>query len=83
MRYLLALAAFAALATPALADETTGTIVAFDRKANILVMEDKTIWKLSDQTVIPDDLTAGETIKIIFTSAGDDGVKSVDQLERM
>ena len=83
MRYLLALAAFAALATPALADETTGKIVAFDRKANVLVMEDKTIWKLSDQTVIPEDLTAGETIKITFTSAGDDGVKSVDQLERM
>lgn len=83
MRYLLALAAFAALATPALADETTGTIVAFDRKANVLVMEDKTIWKLSDQTVIPEDLVAGETIKIIFTSTGDDGVKSVDQLERL
>lgn len=83
MRYLLALAAFAALASPALADETTGKIVAFDRKANVLVMEDKTIWKLSDQTVIPEDLAAGETIKITFTSAGDDGVKSVDQLERM
>lgn len=82
MRILLAFAAFAALATPALADTTTGTILAFDRKANVLVMNDKTVWQLSAQTVMPEDLEAGEVIKITFTSVGDDGVKSVDMLER-
>ena len=82
MRTLLAFAAFAALATPALADTTTGTILAFDRKANVLVMNDKTVWQLSAQTVMPEDLEAGEVIKITFTSVGDDGVKSVDMLER-
>ena len=83
MRYLLGLAALVALASPVLADETTGTIVAFDRKANIIVMEDKTVWRLSDNTTVPEDLAAGDTIKITFTSSGDEGVKSVDQLERM
>ena len=83
MRYLLTLAAFAALVTPAFADTTTGVVVAFDRKANVLVMDDKTIWQLSKDTVVPDGLLAGDTVKITFTSTGDDGVKSVDQLEKM
>jgi hypothetical protein len=83
MRYLLAFAAFAALATPALADTTTGTIVAFDRVANVIVMEDKTIWQLSADTVVPEGLLAGDSITITFTSLGDDGVKSVDKLEKM
>jgi hypothetical protein len=83
MRLLLAIAAFAALASPALADTTTGTVLAFDRKANVLVMEDKTIWKLTSETVIPDDLVAGENVRITYTSLGDDGIKSVDKLERL
>ena len=83
MRYLLAFAAFAALATPALADSTTGTVVAFDRVANVVVMEDKTIWQLSAETVVPEGLVAGDTITITFTSLGDDGVKSVDVIEKL
>ena len=83
MRLLLAIAAFAALASPALADTTTGTVLAFDRKANVLIMEDKTIWKLTSETVIPDGLVAGENVRITYTSLGDDGIKSVDKLERL
>lgn len=83
MRTLLAAALLAAaVSTPALADETTGTLVAFDRKANVIVMEDKTIWELSAETVLPDDLAAGEIVTIVFTSTGDDGVKSVDEIVR-
>lgn len=79
MRTLLA-AAILAVATPALADTTTGTVLAFDRQADIIVMGDKTIWKLNPDTLIPADLAAGDTITIEFTSTGDDGVKSVDAL---
>ena len=79
MRKLLAVA-FLAAATPAFADTTTGIIVAFDRQADVIVMDDKTIWQLSPTTLIPADLAAGDTITIEFTSAGDDGVRSVDAL---
>ena len=79
MRILFAVALLAA-ATPALADTTTGTIVAFDRQADVIVMGDKTIWQLNPNTLIPADLAAGDTITIEFTSTGDDGVRSVDAL---
>lgn len=71
------------MATPVLADTTSGTVLAYDRVAKILIMEDKTIWRLSDTTVIPENLVAGDTIKITFTSGGDEGVRSVNVLERI
>ena len=83
MRTLLAAAAILAVATPALADETTGTVLAFDRQADIIVMGDKTIWQLNPNTLIPADLAAGDTVKMTFTSTGDDGVASVDMLEKL
>lgn len=82
MRTLLA-ALVLAVATPALADETTGVILAFDRQADVIVMTDKTVWQLNAKTLIPADLAAGDTVKMEFTSAGDDGVISVDKLTKM
>lgn len=82
MRALLAAVVLFA-ATPVLADTTEGTILAFDRQADILVMEDKTIWQLNPNTLIPADLAAGDRVKITFTSFGDDGVRSVDELEKL
>jgi hypothetical protein len=82
MRTLIA-ALLIATAAPAFADTTTGTIVAFDRQADIIVMGDKTIWQLNPDTLIPADLAAGDTVTIEFTSTGDDGVKSVDALKKM
>ena len=82
MRTLL-VAALLAAATPAIADETTGTILAFDRQADLIVMSDKTVWQLNADTLIPADLAAGDTVKMTFTSFGDDGVKSVDSLEKL
>lgn len=75
-------AALLLTALPALADTTTGTILAFDRQADVIVMTDKTIWQLNPKTLIPADLAAGDTVKITFTSLGDDGVASVDALEK-
>ena len=82
MRTITGFAAFLLLAGPALADTTTGTILAFDRQADVLIMTDKTVWQLSPNTMIPADLAAGDMVKITFTSFGDDGVASVDSLEK-
>ena len=71
-----------AAATAARADETTGTILAFDRAADVIVMEDKSIWQLQPTTLIPADLAAGDRITITFTSAGDSGVGKVLSLEK-
>ncbi len=78
MRILIAAAVLAA--TPVFADETTGTVLAFDRQADVIIMDDKTVWQLNPETRIPADLAAGDTITINFTSVGDDGVASVDEL---
>ena len=82
MRTITGFAALLLLAGPALADTTSGTILAFDRQADVLIMTDKTVWQLSPKTLIPADLAAGDTVTISFTSLGDDGVASVDSLEK-
>ena len=61
-------------AAPALADETSGTILAFDRVANILVLDDKTVWSLGEKTEVTSDLMAGDTVKIIYVGGGDAGI---------
>ena len=68
---------------PAHADETTGTILAYDRLANILVLRDRTVWELSPELLVPVDMKAGDRIRIDYTGAGEDGVASVETLERV
>lgn len=84
MRALIA-AAFilAATAVFAATEHTTGTVAAFDRVANVIVMEDKTIWQLNPDTVLPEQLVAGDVVRISFRSSGDDGVIAVDMVERI
>lgn len=75
--------AFAALfvATPALADSVTGTVLAFDRVAQIIVLKDKTVWSLKDVGgSIPDGLEAGDRVTFEFVSAGDSGVGKVNSI---
>ena len=52
MRRLAALLALLALAAPALADETSGTVLAYDRVAMVIVLDDKTVYQLSDKTEV-------------------------------
>ena len=42
-----------ALSAPAFADETTGTILAYDRLANIIVLQDKIILDAGCQNPCP------------------------------
>jgi hypothetical protein len=77
-----ALLALTALSAPAFADETTGTIIAYDRLANVLVLNDKTFWTLGAETLVPADLKAGDAVTLTFASDGDNGAKPATVLVR-
>ena len=68
-------------AAPALADETTGTILAYDRLASRVVLNDRTVWELGT-TLVPADLAAGDVVTIAYNSAGDSGVGKITTLTR-
>ncbi len=76
---LLALAA----AAPASADETTGRILAYDRLANVLVMADRTVWTLPADLLVPADMEAGDRVRMVYGTAGEDGVTRMNSLTRI
>ncbi len=81
MRHLTALL-FLALASPALADETSGEILAYDRVANVIVLSDKTVYQLSDKTQVSEDLLAGDAVTIVYVGGGDAGIGAVTSVLR-
>ncbi|MEH6725346.1 MAG: hypothetical protein V7703_04240 [Hyphomicrobiales bacterium] len=61
-------------ASTSYADTFKGTVVAFDRKANVVVIDDKSVFNFEGQEAqIPDDLKAGDMIEIEGEGEGDDG----------
>jgi hypothetical protein len=70
------------LATSAQADEVTGDVLAFDRVASVIVMEDKSVFTVPNPEVIPADLQAGETVTIVFKTEGENGLTSVQSITR-
>ncbi|WP_386683516.1 hypothetical protein [Loktanella sp. R86503] len=74
MRHLLISAALTAIALPAFADDTTGTVVAYDRVSNVIVLQDRSIWEIPADFPLPADLVAGDRILIDYQSNGDNGV---------
>lgn len=83
MRNLLFSAALSLVAVPAFADQTEGLILAFDRQANTIVLTDHTVWRLPSDLAIPVDLSQGDRVYIEFTSDGDNGVKAINELQRL
>ena len=78
----LAVLCIAALpALPALAETTEGTVLAFDRLAGRLVLDDKTVWSLG-KALVPADLAAGDTVTIDYVAGGDEGIRSVTSVKR-
>ena len=69
-------------AAPAFADETAGTVLAYDRVAKIVVLDDKTIWPVGEATEVTADLVAGDKVKIIYVGGGDAGVASITSILR-
>ncbi|MDQ2091659.1 hypothetical protein [Marimonas arenosa] len=82
MRILLA-SALLAVATPVMADETTGTVLAFDRVAGIVVLTDKTVYSLELLGEVPvENLVAGDMVTIDFESIGEDGIDKINAITR-
>lgn len=60
------------------ADVVEGTVLAFDRKANVIVLKDKTVWSLAVlEGALPEKLKAGDRIEIRYDSNEDDGLKAI------
>ncbi|AKI01994.1 hypothetical protein IMCC20628_03302 [Hoeflea sp. IMCC20628] len=66
------------LASPALADSTSGVVVAYDRVDHVLILDDKTVWDLTPAgDLVPEGLRAGDNVTIDYDSAGDSGVGKI------
>jgi len=66
------------LASPALADSTSGVVIAFDRVDHVLILDDKTVWDPSPAgDLVPEGLRAGDQVTIEYNSAGDSGVGKI------
>ena len=62
-------------------DIVEGTILAFDRKANVLVFTDKTVWPLEKlESPAPASLNAGDRVRIQYDSNEDDGVTAIHSI---
>ena len=88
-RTLLATATFAivfaapliASTATALADETSGVVVAHDRVAHRVIMEDRAIYQYDPaKTVLPRAILAGDTIRIDYRG-GEDGIEAINSIE--
>ena len=79
----LAILALTLTATPALADEMTGEILAYDRLANLIVMRDRTIYELPGELAVPADLQSGDRVRIDFAPGGEDGFGEIRSVERV
>ncbi|AAV93796.1 hypothetical protein KQ247_11045 [Ruegeria pomeroyi] len=82
MRSLLFAATLFAAATPVLADEVTGIILAYDRVDGRIVLEDKTVWSLEFVEEIPEGLAVGDEVRIVFEAAGEDGITKINAIHQ-
>jgi len=78
------IAAFLLLAaTPALADQTSGTVASFDPAKNWLKFTDHTVWMLPASVVMPEDVQPGDRLQIIYLTNSDNGWQSIQSITRM
>lgn len=83
MRICLAAALAASIAFPALADETEGHVLAFDRKAGVIVLTDKTVWEVPGAISLPADLGRGDRVLFEYESEGEDGLTAITAMTRL
>lgn len=83
MRSILAVALAAIAAVPAIADEAGGLVLAYDRQAGVIVLQDLTVWELPEGLDVPTDLGAGDRVMFTYESAGEDGMTELSTLERL
>ena len=71
------------IAEPAFSDSVKGTIIAFYQSKGVIVLDDKTVWPLGDAVnALPDDLTSGDSVEIVFISAGENALAAVNSVVR-
>jgi hypothetical protein len=46
------------------------------------VLNDKTIWELGSETIVPEDLAAGDIVTLVYQTAGEEGSTKVDSVPR-
>ncbi len=68
-------------AAPVLADSVSGTVLAFDRKAGLIVLQDKSVFTLTaTDAEAPEGLKAGDMVTISYESLGEDGYGVIDSI---
>lgn len=59
-------------------DVSEGTVLAFDRKAKVLVFTDKSVWPLSKlSSSLPSDMKAGDRVEIEYDMNEDEGITEI------
>lgn len=82
MRKFLSAIALITIAAPAFADEVTGVVLAFDRVDHIIVLDDKTVWTFPADFALPENLLAGDNIRIEFQGAAENGIGKILSVTR-
>ncbi|MEW9920893.1 hypothetical protein AB2B41_14860 [Marimonas sp. MJW-29] len=82
VRFALPLAFLTVAVVPALADEVTGTVLAFDRVDRVIVLDDKSVFNVANVEIVPEGLKAGDTITIDYQSDGENGVKAIRSITK-
>lgn len=82
MRNFLLTAALGLAAFPAFADQSEGTILAFDRVAHVIVLTDNSVWNLPADLAVPDGLGQGDQVVFEFESGGENGIAKILSVTR-
>lgn len=62
-------------------DISEGTVLAYDRKANVLILTDRSVFPLEKLTsAAPDNLKAGDRVNIQYDSNEDDGITAIHSI---
>lgn len=83
MRNILLTAALGLVAVPAFADQSEGTILAFDRVAHVIVLTDNTVWNLPKDLAVPEGLVQGDEVVFEFESGGENGMVKILSVTRV
>lgn len=85
MRLTLAAVALALATVPAVAaDNFIGEVLAHDRVAHRIVLDDKTIVTYDPATVsVPQDLAAGDKVEVVFGGGEEGDFSDIQTIERV